>query len=98
MKMTTENVRDRIKAYIMKNFLLEENAQLGDDQSLVKTGVVDSTGILELIAFAEDEFRVHFEDNELVADNFDSVNRVTACVTRKLASGDLTPKGPGDSR
>jgi acyl carrier protein len=82
--MTMESVRDTIKDYILKNFVFEENEQLGDDQSLLKTGVVDSTGILELIAFVQQEFKIDFEDSELVADNFDTINRVAACVTRKL--------------
>ena len=82
--MTTEGIRSRINDYILKNFVFEENGHLTDDQSLLKSGVIDSTGILELIAFAEDEFGVKFADNELVADNFDTINRVTACVTQKL--------------
>jgi acyl carrier protein len=82
--MTTENVRSRIKEYIMQNFVFEENVHVEDDQSLLKTGVVDSTGILELIAFAQKEFKIDFDDNELVADNFDTIDRVTACVSRKL--------------
>ena len=82
--MTMESVRDTIKDYILKNFVFEENEQLSDDQSLLRTGVVDSTGILELIAFVQQEFKIDFEDSELVADNFDTINRVAACVSRKL--------------
>ena len=82
--MMTDDVRSRIKEYILKNFVFEENGQVGDDQPLLKSGIVDSTGILELIAFAHQEFKVDFDDSELVADNFDTINRVTACVTRKL--------------
>ncbi|RPH35449.1 acyl carrier protein [bacterium] len=82
--MSSETIHDRIKDYIQKNFVFEENGNVGDDQSLLKSGVVDSTGILELIAFAEEEFNVRFDDKELVADNFDTINRVTACITRKL--------------
>ena len=85
--MTSDIVRSKIREYILKNFVFEENGDLGNDQSLLKSGVVDSTGILELIAFVEEEFQVHFEDRELVADNFDSVDRVTAYVNRKLAGG-----------
>jgi acyl carrier protein len=84
--MTADAVRTKITDYITRNFVFDENSHLGDDQSLLKSGVVDSTGILELIAFAEEEFHVHFGDTELIADNFDTINRVTACVTRKLAS------------
>ena len=82
--MTTEGIRSRIKEYILKNFVFEENGHLGDDQSLMKSGVIDSTGILELISFAEEEFGIKFADNELVGDNFDTINLVTSCVSRKL--------------
>jgi acyl carrier protein len=90
--MTTESVRSRIKDYIVENFVFEENGQLSDDQSLLKSGVVDSTGILELIAFAEDEFQVGFDDRELIADNFDTVNRMTACILRKLGETASSPE------
>jgi len=83
--MTSEHIRGKIREFILKNFVFEGNEHLSDDQSLLKSGVVDSTGVLELIAFVEDQFHVHFEDNELVADNFDTINRVEACVAGKLA-------------
>ncbi len=78
----------RIREYILRNFIFDQRGELKDDQSLLRSGVVDSTGILELIAFTEEEFDVHFEDTELVADNFDSVNRVTACVIKKINRGE----------
>jgi len=84
--MTIDEVRAKVKEYILRNFVFEEDGDLANDQSLLKSGVIDSTGILELIAFAEGEFQVHFEDSELVADNFDSIDRVTACLARKLPS------------
>lgn len=80
----TETIRTKIKDFILRNFVFEENGRVENDQSLLKSGIVDSTGILELIAFAEAEFNVRFDDNELVADNFDTIERVTACVSRKL--------------
>jgi len=91
--MTSEHIRGKIREFILKNFVFEGNEHLSDDQSLLKSGVVDSTGVLELIAFVEDQFHVHFEDNELVADNFDTINRVAACVTRKL-----TPHAPHEEK
>jgi acyl carrier protein len=84
-RMTSEHIRTKIKEYIQSNFVFEENGELREDQSLLKTGIVDSTGILELIAYVEEEFNVHFQDGELVADNFDTIERVTACVERKLS-------------
>jgi len=70
--MTQEEIRTKVHQFIRKNFLLG-------------SGVVDSTGILELISFLEDTCRIKFEDNELVADNFDTVNRISSFVAQKLA-------------
>jgi acyl carrier protein len=81
--MTTEDIRGNVKGYILKNFLFTQKDSVDNDQSLLRTGVIDSTGILELIAFVEEAFGVHFDDTELVADNFDTINRVAATVSRK---------------
>ena len=83
--MTQEEIRTKVHQFIRKNFLFDEKTTLTDDQSLLGSGVVDSTGILELISFLEDTCRIKFEDNELVADNFDTVNRISSFVAQKLA-------------
>jgi len=84
--MTRDQIGDATRQYIRKNFLYSDSQPLADDQSLLGTGVVDSTGILELITFLEEEFSLRFKDEELVADNFDSVNRISAFVERKLTA------------
>lgn len=81
--MTQEHLRDEVQDFIRKNFIYSNKKKLGDDESLLGSGVVDSTGVLELIAFLESKFEVKFEDNELVADNFDSINKVISFVSRK---------------
>jgi len=84
--MTRDQIGDATRQYIRKNFLYSDSQPLADDQSLLGTGVVDSTGILELITFLEEEFSLRFKDEELVADNFDSVNRISAFVEKKLTA------------
>jgi acyl carrier protein len=83
--MTQEEVRIRVHQFIRKNFLFDEKTPLGDDQSLLGSGVVDSTGILELISFLEETCRVKFEDSELVADNFDTIARISGFIMAKLS-------------
>jgi acyl carrier protein len=83
--MISDHIHERIRQHIFENFIFEEGATLSDDQSLLKSGVVDSTGILELIAFAEEEFDIKFADNELVADNFDTVHKITAFLESKAS-------------
>jgi acyl carrier protein len=83
--MTQEEIRTKIHQFIKKNFLFDEKAVLDDDQSLLGSGVVDSTGILELISFLEETCRVKFDDSELVADNFDTVKKIAAFVAGKTS-------------
>ena len=83
--MTQEDIRTQVHEFIQRNFLFDDKKTLADDQSLLGSGVVDSTGILELISFLEDTCRVKFDDSELVADNFDSVNKIAQFLNKKLS-------------
>lgn len=77
-------VSKQIKDFILKSFLFtDDSAALGNDQSLMSTGVLDSTGILELINFVEETFGIKVSDEEMLPENFDSVDAVTAFVARK---------------
>lgn len=82
--MTREELSAAVLEFIRKNFVFEEKTQIGENQSLLGTGIVDSTGILELIAFLETTFKIKFADSELVADNFDSLSKIISFMTRKL--------------
>jgi acyl carrier protein len=79
------NYAKEIRNYIVDNFLFGEAGSLDDDTSFLTNGVVDSTGILELIMFLEETYRIKVQPEEMVAANFDSVNRVVQFLTRKLA-------------
>ena len=82
--MTKEALHNDVEQFVRKNFLFDDTRKLGEDESLLGSGIVDSTGVLELIAFLEDTYHVTFEDRELVAENFDSVAKVTSFMERKL--------------
>ena len=58
--------------------------QLGDDDSLLENGLIDSTGVLELVTKIEETYGFSVEDNELVPENLDSVSALTRFVERKL--------------
>lgn len=75
----------QVRAFIVSNFYVPEQTALGDDDSLLDRGIVDSTGVLELISFLEDHFGMVVEDGELHPENLDSIERITAFVTRKRA-------------
>jgi acyl carrier protein len=73
-----------IRKYIVDAFLFGEGGdRFTDDDSLLEQGIIDSTGVLELVAFLSETFGIQVEDHELVADNFDSVNKLSAYVQFK---------------
>ncbi len=78
------NVQERIRSFIEENFYVAEGNAVADDASLLRTGVVDSTGVLEIIAFLETEFGIAIEDRDAVPANLGSIARISAFVERKL--------------
>ncbi|RLC29206.1 MAG: acyl carrier protein [Deltaproteobacteria bacterium] len=75
--------RDQIRAFIVENFLFGSDDGLTDDASFLEEGIIDSTGILELVNFLEETFGISVEDEELVPENLDSINNVVAYLKRK---------------
>jgi acyl carrier protein len=76
---------ETIRRYIADNFLFDAQTKLADDASLIGAGIIDSTGVMELVSFLENEFGVEVDDRDLVPENLDSVNALTAFVARNLA-------------
>ena len=77
-------IKDAIRMFIVENFLFGKNGDLEDNTSFLEEGVIDSTGILELVSFLEEEFPIVVEDEELVPENLDSINNVTVYLQSKL--------------
>ncbi len=76
-------IRSAIRNFIEENFLFQIGDQkLADGQSLLEAGVVDSTGVLELVAFLEDTFHLQIADKEIIPQNLDTVDAITAFVGR----------------
>ena len=75
-----------VRDFLKKNFLFSGDVRLGDEDSFMENGVLDSTGVLELIAFLESTFGITVEDDELLPDNLDSIARVATFVRRKRAA------------
>ncbi len=77
-------MRDKIRQYIFENFIFEESDNnLKDDDSLLEKGIIDSTGVLEMVNFLEETFGVEVQDEELVPENLDSINNLVSYVTKK---------------
>ncbi len=74
-------IKERIRTYILENILLgSAEESLEDDDSFLEKGLIDSTGILELVGFVEDEFGIEVGDEDLIPDNFDSVGKLAVYV------------------
>ena len=87
--MDEKEIGTRISKFISKTFLFDVEKKVDEKASLLDTGVIDSTGVLELISFIETSYGIKFADEDLVADNFDSVEKITRFVSQKL---DNVPK------
>ena len=78
------SVEAKIKNYILENYLFtDDESALGSNDSFLDGGILDSTGILELIYFIEDEFAIKVEDEEMLPENLDSVSNIAAFIERK---------------
>lgn len=78
-------LKEQIRKFIISNFYVADPATLSDDASLLDAGIVDSTGVLEIITFLESEVGITVEDSEMLPDNLDSVSRLVAYVQKKKA-------------
>jgi len=82
--MSTES---KIRSYIMENYLFtDDESQLSSSDSFLQKGIIDSTGILEVIFFIQDEFAVEVADSEMIPENLDSVNNIVSFIEKKKSA------------
>lgn len=81
--MNESEVREKVRTFILSNFYVADPSVLKDDMSLLEAGIVDSTGVLEVITFLEGEFDMSVADQEMVPNNLDAVNHITKYVLSK---------------
>jgi acyl carrier protein len=79
-------IHDQVCDFIRTNFLYSEGDILNDGESLFERGIVDETGILELVMFVEETYGVQVSEADLVPENFDTVNNVVAFVSERLGA------------
>lgn len=78
------SIEESIRQHIIDNFLLGETSRLASDRvSFLDTGIIDSTGVLELVMFVEETFGIKIEDDELLPENLDSVENLADFIRRK---------------
>lgn len=83
--VSQQAIEQEIRQFVIANFLFgTDDGRLSSDESFLENGIIDSTGVLELVSFLEQTYQVKVRDDELVPDNLDSLRKVTAFVQRKL--------------
>jgi acyl carrier protein len=80
-------VAAELRDFVVNNFLMGRQETLNDDDSFLEQGIIDSTGILELVSYLEETYGIEISEAELIPENLDSINRIAAYLTRKLGSG-----------
>jgi len=81
------SLEDEIRKYILENFLFTDDVSaLDSNNSFLEQGILDSTGILEVIMFLEEEFEVKVLDEEMIPENLDSVANLVKFVSQKTSS------------
>ncbi|MCZ7593465.1 MAG: phosphopantetheine-binding protein [Hyphomicrobium sp.] len=85
------DLKRSIREFIEMSFLFREGrVRLGDEESLLAAGLIDSTGILELVSYLESQFGIVVEDEEIVPENLDSVSRIAGYVAGKQEAEQVT--------
>lgn len=73
-----------VREFIISNFLFGDASQLDETTSFLKQNIIDSTGVLELVAFLESNFDIQIEDQDLVPENLDSLQGIQSLLERKI--------------
>jgi acyl carrier protein len=83
--MPVPEIEREVHSFIVTNFLFGQSVDLQPEESLLGRGLIDSTGVLELVDFIEERYAIKVEDEEVIPGNLDSVNNVATYVARKLS-------------
>lgn len=84
MEFSQEQVKNCVKDYIAKAFYFNSSTfSLSDETSFIENGILDSTGVLELINFIQDQFKIKVTESEILPENLDSLEKIAQYVTKK---------------
>ncbi|HUH54923.1 MAG TPA: acyl carrier protein [Rhodanobacter sp.] len=83
MSNEPKEIEAKVRGYILENLLFSSDpTELPNDASLLDRGIIDSTGVLEIVLFLEGEFDIQIKASEMLPENFDTVNNMVAFVQR----------------
>jgi len=79
-----EHIQDSIREFIWVHFPVAKRRLIGDGDSLLASGIVDSLGVLEVVQFIEEEFRITLSDDAMLSENFETITAIADFVARRL--------------
>jgi acyl carrier protein len=79
-----QDIEKAVREFIIRTFIFEDDGNLMADASFLDNGIIDSTGVLELITFIEETYGIKLENHEVVPENLDSIKNITSFIERKL--------------
>lgn len=80
------DVKQELKDFFKNNFMMEVDGDFSDDDSFLDKGIIDSTGVLELIMFLESNYHIKIADEEIVPENLDSFNKLNDFISKKIVT------------
>jgi len=83
--MSSSQLNLQIREFLLKKFPLARKRQLTDSAPLLESGILDSQGVLDLVSFLEERFAIAVADEELVPENFQTIDRITAFVETRTS-------------
>jgi len=86
MNIMDIDIKEQIRAFVTSNFYVADPTALEDATSLLDRGIIDSTGVLEVIFFIEENFGIKVEDSEMLPDNLESIERIAKFISSKKAA------------
>jgi len=82
-----QKVQDILISFIMENYIIgrSNHKELVPDESLLENGIIDSTGVLELVLFLEEQFSIEIKDVDIIPENLDTINNMLVFIEKKLS-------------
>jgi acyl carrier protein len=77
------SLKNEIRKFVIDTFLFGSDEGMADETSFLANGIIDSTGVLELVSHLEKTYHIKVKDNELIPENLDSINSISAFLARK---------------
>lgn len=89
--MPADSIASRIRDFLVEHFPSARNRPIDDDDQLLANGILDSLGVLDVVAFLEQEFAITIADDDLLPENFETLRRLTGFVAARQAVGSREP-------